>query len=460
MQKFCFFFLAVAVFAFFGAGEVSAQAIRDGDLVKTVSSPDVYIVKIVEESPGNISKFKRLILNPAIFDSYGHLSWDDIKETSQEVLDTFTTSDLVIEVNPDGTVADPKIYRVSSAADSDVGERRWLNLTAAEFEYMGFDWQALYKINHTEASVSFYPEADAVTYDKSVYSKEYFTVYKNETQENILDKLELEGYIQDKNAFAQILGAVSAGGYYLSETMTEDEIAATLSGEPFLIWLTIPEGYRKEEIGDFLATRLNWTEVQRVSWDTAYQKLDYKTYENMEDYKEGVYFPDTYLFPRMEGPIQAASRMINNFNRRFSGYVEAFVAEHNMGWQDALTLASMVQREASGSEDARLVAGILLNRIEEDMAFQVDVSIQYAINTKETGWWAPIKSSDRKVDSPFNTYLYKGVPPHPISNPGMVSIDAVLSPQKTDCIFFIHAKGQIYCSATYQGHLNNIAKYL
>ncbi|MEX0877786.1 MAG: endolytic transglycosylase MltG, partial [Candidatus Spechtbacterales bacterium] len=445
----------IGVFFFFSLHPANAQAIKDGDLIKTPDSPDVYIVKIVEESSANITKFKRLILNPAIFDSYGHLNWSDIKETSQEVLDTFTDSDLVIEVNADGSVANPKIYRTSSAPESDTGERYWLNLTAAEFEYMGFDWRALYHINHIEASPDFYSEGEAIAYDKSVYSREHFTVYLNDTKESILEKLKLEGFIADTGVFSNKLGTVAPGGYYLSAEMGEDEIASILSNEPFMVWVTIPEGYRKEQIGDLLASRLNWTAVQRASWGTAYQKLDYKTYENAEDYKEGVYFPDTYLFPRTEGPIQAATRMVNNFNKRFAGYVEAFSAEHNIGWQDALTLASIVQREASGFEDAGLVAGILWNRVAQDMAFQVDVTIQYAVNTKEGGWWAPIKSSDRKVDSLFNTYLYKGVTPHPIANPGMVAIDAVLSPQKTDCIFFIHAKGQIYCSATYQGHLNN-----
>lgn len=453
------FIIASALLAL--TGSAHASSIEDGDLIKTANSPDVFIVKIKETGSGNIKKFKRLILNPEIFDSYGHLSWNNINEVSEEVLDTFVDSDMVLEINPDGSVADPRVYQISSAPDSDIGERRWLDLSPAEFEYMGFDWDALYHINHTEASPNFYPEKNPVIYDKSVYARDYFTVYKNEDKEKILEKLLLDGFIADISSFSTMVpGNIQAGGYVLNEGMPETEVASILQADPFLIWITIPEGYRKEEIGELLGNRLSWSEVQKQSWATAYQKLEYKAYEDAEDYKEGVYFPDTYLFPRTEGPIQAASRMINNFNKRFSGYVEAFSMEHNIGWQDALTLASMVQREASGGSDARLVAGILWNRIEADTAFQLDATIQYALNTAETGWWAPITASDRDVDSPFNTYLYKGIPPHPISNPGMISIDAILSPEETDCIFFIHAGGQIYCSATYQGHLDNIRKYL
>ncbi len=434
---------------------VRAVSIEDGDLVTTEDSADIYIVKTVDDK-----KFKRLILNPEIFNSYGHLRWGDVEEVSKEFLNTFTTSTLVREINPDGSVADPKIYEVTSAKDSDVGERQWLNLTSAEFEKMGYDWDAIYDINHTEASPDFYPTKDPITFDASVYTRDHFVVNKNDERAEILENLELEGYIEGTTAFeSQLPAYVEPGGYALDKSMTQAEVASKLEGSPAMIWVTIPEGNRKEEIGEKLASKLGWSAVQEESWLTAYKQLGYESHENPEDYKEGVYFPSTYLFPRTEGPVLAASRMVNTFNDRFEGYPDAFTAEHEIGWQDALTLASMVQREASGREDARIVAGILWNRIERDMAFQLDATIQYAVNTAETGWWAPISSSDRDVESPFNTYTNKGIPPHPISNPGMVSIDAVLNPEETDCIFFIHAEGQIYCSATLEGHRENIERY-
>lgn len=448
------------VFAFvlflFSLPTEASTAIQDGDLLSAPNNPDVYIIKIIGDK-----RFKRHILNPDIFESYGHLSWESIKERPQEVLDTFTTSDLVIEVNEDGFVADPRIYRVSAAPGSDVGERRHLDLTSAEFEYMGFDWDAIYHVNHTEASPDFYPEREHVVFDRTTSSREHFTVFRNESIEKTLEKLRLDGYINNEEDFrSRVSGSIASGGYLLSGGMSEDEIASVLNSEPAMIWLTVREGYRKEQIGNFLARNLGWSDVRRDVWMTAHKRLHFDLEKDPDDYYEGVYFPDTYLFPRNEGPVQAASRMINNFKKRTAGYAEAFEAEHGISWQDALTLASMVQREASGAEDAPLVAGILWNRIEEDMAFQLDATIQYAINTAEGGWWSSISSSDRGVDSPFNTYMYKGIPPHPISNPGMVYIDAILNPESTDCIFFIHARGQIYCSATYQGHLDNINRYL
>lgn len=129
----------------------------DGDLIRVRNTFDVYIVKII-----GAKKFKRLILNSAIFNSYGHLKWENVKDVLQGMADNYILSDLVIEVNADGSIANPKVYRVSSGAGSDVGQKRWLNITAAQFEAAGLDWDSLYKINHTEASKNFYPEEEAI----------------------------------------------------------------------------------------------------------------------------------------------------------------------------------------------------------------------------------------------------------------------------------------------------------
>lgn len=136
----------------------SAQTIMDGDVVKTSTSNDVYILKLV-----GAKKFKRLILNPDIFNSYGHLSWSAIKTVSQATLDMYTTSTLVIEVNADGSVFDPKVYAVVSPANSDTGTKHWFDVTATQFEAGGLDWDSIAKINHTEAAPTFYPAGTNVT---------------------------------------------------------------------------------------------------------------------------------------------------------------------------------------------------------------------------------------------------------------------------------------------------------
>jgi len=137
----------------------SAETIIDGDLVSTSNSFDIYIVKLV-----GVKKFKRLILNPDIFNSYGHLKWENVKTVSQSTIDQYILSELVVEINPDGSIADPKVYRVRSAENNDVGERRWLNISSGEFDAAGYDWDSLYHVNHTEASPGFYPTKSSLTY--------------------------------------------------------------------------------------------------------------------------------------------------------------------------------------------------------------------------------------------------------------------------------------------------------
>ena len=138
--------------------DVNGAALVDGDLVSTADSFDIYIASFV-----GTKRFKRLILNPEIFNSYGHLSWGNVKTVSQAVQDAFTLSDLVIEVNADGSVYDPKVYKVTSALNADVGQKQWLNMTAAQFELEGYDWDAIAHINHIEAGVNFYPLGTEIT---------------------------------------------------------------------------------------------------------------------------------------------------------------------------------------------------------------------------------------------------------------------------------------------------------
>lgn len=133
------------------------ENISDGGLMRQAGTLDIYIAKVI-----GTKKFKRLILNPAIFNSYGHLKWSDVKDVSASTIAAYTTSDLVIEINSDGSVANPKVFRVSSSANSDTGEKRWLNVSAAQFEAAGLDWDSIYKINSKEASADFYPEGTPI----------------------------------------------------------------------------------------------------------------------------------------------------------------------------------------------------------------------------------------------------------------------------------------------------------
>jgi len=158
------FFLTISLFLV-PIFSLAQQQIDDGDLLTIEDSFDIYIVKLVD-SPDGEKRFRRLILNPEIFNSYGHLEWGNVKTVTANILSEYVLSEFVVEVNADGTIYDPKVYKISSAPESDSGERRWLSITSQEFESLGYDWDSIYHINHTEAAEEFYPIKPALTYEE------------------------------------------------------------------------------------------------------------------------------------------------------------------------------------------------------------------------------------------------------------------------------------------------------
>lgn len=289
--------------------------------------------------------------------------------------------------------------------------------------------------------------------------KSVFIVPAGKTNDEAIKDLQAQGFIRSISAFKYLhqyskFGNVFPGGYYLSKNMPSWEVAAKIyTHTPDLEWFTFPEGMRKEQIGETLARELHWDTTELDKWNTEYTT-------SSPDYIEGVYFPDTYLIPVKESGSDIARRMINRFNEKFAGYPGKF-SQADILWTTGLRLASVIQREAGGKDDMPLISGILWNRLLKKMKLEVDATVQYARGKTSAGWWAPVKPSDMKIDSPYNTYLNIGLPPHPICNPGMDAIDAALHPEQTTCLFYLHdANRQIHCADTYAEHLKNIDKYL
>lgn len=281
----------------------------------------------------------------------------------------------------------------------------------------------------------------------------------NTTEPEIVQKLHDQGFIRSKWAFDFALfvkgkgGKIELGGYRLSKSMNTWKLVDVIATKPAMKWLVIPEGLRKEEIGERLAEIFGWSEEDLEKWNAVYTKMKY-------DYVEGVYFPDTYLIPVEEGGLEIAQRMINRFNEKFAPYSDKFL-ERNVRWTTGLKIASIVQREAAGEEDMPLIAGILWNRLLEEKKLEVDATVQFARGKTDAGWWAPIKPEDKEIDSPYNTYKYEGLPPHPIANPGLAAIEAVMDSEETDCLFYLHdSDGQIHCAKTFEEHESNIDIYL
>jgi UPF0755 protein len=286
-----------------------------------------------------------------------------------------------------------------------------------------------------------------------------FIISLKDTNETIATNLFDSGYITDKDAFISLVsgkdgkGILPPGAYKISKEMTPPQLIQVMRGKPYMKWIIIPEGLRKEEIAKLLSDNLGWSKKQKDTWI----KTDTTT---KPEYSEGVYFPDTYLIPVDETTALVANRLISKFNENFTPYLSKFTAK-NIKWTSALTLASIVQREAANNADTPLIAGILWNRLNQKIKLGVDATLQYIRGDMGNGWWAPISIADKKIDSPYNTYMYAGLPPHPISNPGLSAIEAVLNPTQTDCLYYLHDRDRnTHCAVTYEEHLANIEKYL
>lgn len=246
---------------------------------------------------------------------------------------------------------------------------------------------------------------------------------------------------------------ITPGAYRISPSMSVWHIAGVLRGEPYMKWVVIPEGYRKEQIASVLAEPLGW---EHDDIDTFVNECT----EREDNYREGVYFPDTYLISSDETPCATADRLRARFEEVFAPYGQEALAQ-NIRWPTLLKIASLVQREAADADDMPLIAGIIWNRLLAGMRLDIDATLQYVLGNERDGWWPTIRPDDRTVDSPYNTYRHTGLPPTPIANPGIDAIEAVLSPAETDCFYYLHDEaGDIHCAETYDGHQENIDQYL
>lgn len=283
-----------------------------------------------------------------------------------------------------------------------------------------------------------------------------FVIPKGQAISVIGERLEEAGLIKNSLAFRFIVKKdgiaqkIQAGSFDLAPSMTTAEIAQKLTQGTYDLWVTIPEGWRREEIADSLAKQ----ELEEFSKDE-FLKLT-KGYE-------GRLFPDTYLVPRQITTDQLVRLLQQTFEKKVLTGLEDELAASKYSLNEILTMASIVEREAKGFEQMTRVAGVLWKRIDIGMALQVDASLQYikGYNTTQDSWWAVPTAEDKKLNSVFNTYKYPGLPPAPIANPGLDAIKATLNPIDTGALYYIHERsGKIHFATTLEGHNANVDKYL
>jgi len=281
-----------------------------------------------------------------------------------------------------------------------------------------------------------------------------FVITKDESATSVIRKLKAQKLIRS-SLVAKIYLRLSAwekfiqpGGYVLSPSLSTPELLRQLKVGPKDIWVTLPEGWRREQIAARMAESLSGPN----------SNFDSEKFMTLTASLEGQLFPDTYLISQTISAPEAISILTSNFTRK-SGLDLA--QKYSL-----LIVASLVEREANQDQDRPLIAGILLKRLEAGWPLQVDASVQYASDTIRCrnqlltcDWWQPV--ADTRIPSVYNTYLSPGLPPSPIANPGLAAITAVLTPQISPYWYYLtDPDGVTHYAESLSEHNSNIDKYL
>lgn len=302
-----------------------------------------------------------------------------------------------------------------------------------------------------------------------------FTVEPGESVASIAARLEQEGLIRNAELFRRYVRfagldrGIQAGQFRLSPTMTMMEIALRLQrGTAPGILITVPEGWRAGQIADML-DRSDIMDGRRfltlVEQPELFERYAFLEGLPAEASLEGYLFPDTYELPEQASPEDLIARMLDTFDQKAMPVLRSHEPPDGLTLHQVLTLASIVEREAVIPEERPLIAGVYLNRLRRDMRLEADPTVQYAMGYQpDTGqWWkTPVSLEEYgAVDSSYNTYLYPGLPPGPICNPGLDSIRAVIEPEESEFLYFV-ARGDGYhvFAKTFEEHVANVRKYL
>ena len=304
---------------------------------------------------------------------------------------------------------------------------------------------------------------NAITKPNSENSEKIlFEVKSGESVDNILRNLIEKDLLKEKYFYYtkiflkinNLAPKLQAGVYEIPMDLNIIQLIDTLQdGKNQDIWVTIPEGLRKDEIATILERELtknsknnfSKTEFLNLTTDSTFiASLD--LVEGVNDL-EGFLYPDKYAFPIDTNARSVIEKMISNFKTRTGG---------KYTYQDII-FASIVEREGYNSSDKPIIAGIIIKRLAEGWLLQTDATLLYPVKD----WKHVITQKDKDDNNPYNTYKNVGLPPTPICNPGLESIKAVQNPTKTEYYYYIHDNdGNPHYGRTLDEHNKNVQKYL
>lgn len=297
-----------------------------------------------------------------------------------------------------------------------------------------------------------------------------FIVSIGESVNSISQRLYIEGLIPDSDTFINYLvyrgldTSIQAGQYSLNPAMSAIKIAQELQDStPTHVTFRILPGWRLEEIASALPTSgLNFTPDEFLSAASS-PNNGHPLLNNIPSQAalEGFFFPDSYLFPREITVNQFIFTILDNFQIKVEPSILQGLNHQGLELYEGVILASIVEKEAINSEEMPLIASVFHNRLAAGIKLDSDPTVQYAIGYNHEGntWWKnPLFLGDLEYDSPFNTYIYPGLPPGPISNPSLEAINAVAFPAQSTYFYFRAAcdgQGGHVFAETFEEHVQN-----
>lgn len=286
---------------------------------------------------------------------------------------------------------------------------------------------------------------------------------------SVWNKLEGEGYTGSALPWRyhgwrqDAADKLKAGTYALEKgEKIPDVVGRFVAGDvnPDEFTITFPEGFTLEQMAERVAARgIGTKEEFLAAAQPGNFTQDFPLLENIPEERnlEGYLFPDTYRLAEGDSAANVIERLVANFHRRFSPDMREEVKKSERSLDQIVIMSSIIEREVLTDDDMAVVSGILWKRVDDEVGLDADATVRYALKK----WDGPLTVQDLANESPYNTRKWRGLPPGPISNPGLRALQAALNPQPSDYYYYLSAPdGKTIFSKTNDEHNENKIKYL
>ncbi|MCX7831288.1 MAG: endolytic transglycosylase MltG [Actinobacteria bacterium] len=257
---------------------------------------------------------------------------------------------------------------------------------------------------------------------------------------------------------------LSPGRYRFFENSSYEDVLLTIKKGPIVeqVKITIPEGFTNRQVAERLSLVLKRDSREILNYLNSSKNEFVSRYPFLLEVPgnslEGLLFPDTYYLKPQESEREAVIKMLENFEKK--ALEVGLISQDGKpvkGFYEKLIIASIVEKEAKVDEERPIIASVFYNRLKKGMKLQSCATVEYALGFSKPS----LTNEDLKIESPYNTYLYEGLPPGPICNPGKESLNAAMNPASTDFIYFVlkDESGRHYFAETYSEFLKAKARY-